>query len=231
MENKIDQLFREKLENHSIEPHGFAWERVMESVQHSKFQHSSLSFSIALKIAAALLFMGFFIGEVNRTDTIGNTILMMNPNNLSEMPLVNQEKCLDKAVAELKNPVAIKSKRNSRLIKTNPSTNMPKSKFTNIPSPEVYVPSTLEANLKIEEPLPSIAKVEKQVEKKTMVIVYSLPPVETKMEEPKVEPSTLKKVLQFAQDVKSGDATLASVRIFKNPFGIEVPELNQSKNN
>ena len=236
MENKIDKVFREKLENHSILPTNTAWVRIKSKgiITHHIIQEKR-TIRTAWRLAAAIAGLGC-IGW------FGIDMLQQNtkPSNQVQQKAVepHKSKAIDQpAIAKAEDQkIPTSSAPIKKTRKTAASTQTVAIKANKVEQQAELIPlqTQVEVIISVEEGIERQPMVELPIgliEPKPMVIVYSLPPVESKLEAE--EKSTgFQRVIQFAQDVKGGETTLASVRLWKNnPFGFEVQENNKLKNN
>jgi hypothetical protein len=233
MENKLDKLFRDKLENHSVRPSASAWERV--KVGTPKKNNTPVW---AWRIAAAVALMGV-TGWFAYTQFDNQESLPVAQNNVESET---------KEKAKQLEPIAKDSEQTPEITSTVVPSITPTIKKTNpiqqpviqqvaaeeseSLQPMVQLSETVAVVETAVEPTLISEPVEEVKKEKPMVIVYTLASVEPKQ---RVEPAKVKpfrKVIEFAQDVKGGDVTLASVRDWKdNLFGVEEQTVVEKQNN
>jgi hypothetical protein len=222
MENKLDKLFRNKLEHHSMQPPANAWEKVAAG-----FPKKNNIPVWVWRMAAAIALMGI----------VGLTLFtLFDTTQLSELAETNPTIKKDTATANVK----VESKTSLKAESMEPIQLVTEKKvveriekraeekqFTpevaQVKQPEVNEVAAVstETVTTSEElnPLPQVEQIQPKVEQqKTRVLVYSLAAVESKpMEEPaKAKP--FQRMLTFAKEVKGGETTLASVRNWKDNF-------------
>ena len=223
MENKIDKLFRDKLENHSMQPSANTWEKVAAGLPK---KNNTLVW--AWRMAAAVALFGIVGALIFNSLQPGKSTEMAKdytPKVEAATPVdsnkqeTKSEK-VKKTIPQLEQPVAHKKvteqtqKDVYNLSDTQGvaevSQEIIKEKIE--PVTETIVTSQEFAVAKVEETQPKI------VQQKTRVLVYSLAAVESKPEEEPVKVKPFQRMLTFAKDVKGGETTLASVRNWKDNF-------------
>jgi hypothetical protein len=224
MENKIDKLFRDKLEHHSMQPSANAWEKVAAG-----FPKKNNTIAWAWRMAAAVALLGI-VGLLifNSLDSGKSTEMAkdntpkvdtITPVDSSKQEFKPEE--IQKVILRPEQPVAQKKESepikksvfNQPVVQAVAEVNQEKAKENIEAVTETIVtPQEEIAVAKVEETQP---KVEQQ---KTRVLVYSLAAVESKTAEEPVKVKPLQRVLTFAKDVKGGETTLASVRNWKDSF-------------
>lgn len=242
MENKLDKLFRDKLEQHSIAPSAQAWEKV-EAGFPKKNNVRTMTWRIAAAIAA-LAVVGWFAYDFGKDDSVEIT-----KDNIIEQPTI-QQPAPDLAAQHNSDEEEKQTNEVKQLETKRPDPIQQAVAQKAISKPEIIQSPTIKEEEEIIEdiqPDKSIASVEevitekvdqqeptvKPAQTKPMVIVYTLAPVETQQEVEPAKTNRLKKVLEFAKDVKSGDATTyASVRNWKdNLLGTEELVRVEKQNN
>jgi hypothetical protein len=246
MENKLDKIFRNKLENHAMEPSAQAWEKVRVGIP---TKNNTIGW--AWRIAAAVTLMGVIsmlvIGpwKGEGSSTLANQTTESTQKKIKEVTPSETRK-EDVTTKKTEVPAKIES---DKLIKPN-KTVSPK----NTRAPKLYnspleqpVAETNQETIKLDNQAVAINTIEpiqtetqnlpavtdKASAEKTLVIVYTLAPVEGK---PAAEPTKIKplqRMLTFAKDVKGGETTLASVRNWKDSFlgTEETARMERQKNN
>lgn len=235
MENKLDKLFRDKLEHHSMQPSAQAWDKVAAC-----FPKKNNTIVWAWRIAAAIaivstigiLLMNSWSGEAGSTianESTQETKEQVRPTETKKTELVEENKQEPKqGTATPKQTVAPK------VFNRPVEQPMAKNKQEAVQTQNENIAiATTETNTQTIE-LPAVTETKKQAtQEKTLVIVYTLAPVESKpvVEEP-VKTKTMQRMLTFAKDVKGGETTaLASVRDWKDSFfGTEETARVEKKN-
>jgi hypothetical protein len=222
MENKIDKLFRDKLEHHSMQPSANAWEKVAAG-----FPKKNNTKVWAWRIAAAVALLGI-VGFVifnsldsNKTTEMANSktqkVVTKTPVDSSKQEVKLEE--IQKTIQQPEQLVTQKKGKEQikQSILNQPVQDVAEVKQEPIKENIEAVTETIVAPQEI-----AVAKVEetqpKVEQQKTRVLVYSLAAVESKPEEEPVKVKPLQRVLTFAKDVKGGETTLASVRNWKDSF-------------
>jgi hypothetical protein len=224
MENKIDKLFRDKLEHQSRQPSAYAWEKVAAGFPK---KNNTIVWAWRMAAAVALLgIVGFLI--FNSLDSDKSTEMAkdntpkvdtVTPVDSSKQEFKPEE--IQKVILQSEHPVA--QKKESEQIK--------KSVFNQavVQAVAEVTPEKTKENMEaVTETIATpqeeiaVAKVEetqpKAEQQKTRVLVYSLAAVESKPAEEPLKVKPLQRVLTFAKDVKGGETTLASVRNWKDNF-------------
>ena len=242
MENKLDKLFRDKLEQHSIEPSSHAWEKVAGTRPlTSKGETSNANIVFGLRIAAAVaLFaaIGWFAYDFGKDDTVeitkDSSVKQPEANQSKQEVAIKDESLEETKDVENKKPETIQQTTAKTIVSIVVATHSPvaenkKEKLIEEIQPDNHVASVEE----VTEPVTIQQPTVKPATAKSMVIVYNLAPVETQQEVEPAKANRLKKVLEFAKDVKSGDATtFASVRNWKdNLLGSEELVRVEKQNN
>ncbi|MEQ8363497.1 MAG: hypothetical protein RIF39_17455 [Cyclobacteriaceae bacterium] len=222
MSNQIDNLFKKKLEAHSVEPSKGAWVKISSSA--SKKNKAVIWF----RAAAALLLMTSALWLYNNT----------NDTTSSEIAEVTTEETGTKELST-NEPVAIQKEEDRALSAEKNKTSQPSPpsvQKTNVPlvaqnNEKLKNESTtpLKVDL-ISEPLESIALVDSnpfqdalaveasitESTSKPIVIEYELKSY-AKTPEPEMEPlfqkkNGLKKVLDVANNLRTGESSLSGLR-------------------
>lgn len=228
MENKIDKLFRDKLEQHSVQPSANAWDKVAvgfpkKSPLTPEGGIRRLQITI-WRIAAAVALMGT-IGVLIFNALDSNEATPMAQDNTPKVETTpaddsKEQKVKQEVLEQSTEPVIEKKQqrpvnkpvfnRPSQLVAEAPKENI---KEETVPVTELATPTQTEntvATTEVSQP-----KVEPE---KTTVIVYTLAAVESKPAEETAKAKPLQRMLTFAKDVKGGETTLASVRNLKDNF-------------
>jgi hypothetical protein len=203
MSNKVDKLFKEKLEEHSIQPSAQAWEKVEAHLGKKN------RMVLWLRVAAAIAVMGLL------------TFVALNWNKGYEEPkqeLVKKEEPVKEKsappIAEKEKPKEITKK------KIQPNVIMPAI---------IEKQEQVEQVAIVQEPEPGTLNTELQtlntepqtLNTKGITLTYSLPPI--KKQESPAEPvvaeekkTPLERVLHIAKEVKNGDNALGDLREAKD---------------
>jgi hypothetical protein len=219
MENKLDKLFRDKLEHHSVQPSAHAWEKVAAG-----FPKKNNTIVWAWRIAAAIALVGT-IGALIFNALDSNEATRMAQDNtpkLENTPAAdsNEQKVKQELMEQQSTQPVIEKKVEKPFKKplfNRPSQLVAEAKTENMKAETASV--TEATPTQTENTVVTTEVIQPKVEpQKTTVIVYTLAAVEsTPAEEPaKVKP--LQRMLTFAKDVKGGETTLASVRNLKDNF-------------
>ncbi len=237
MENKLDKLFRDKLENHSIQPPANAWgkspltpEGGMGTVT-SEFDNSNVSVGVppsgvrgswGWRIAAAIAlagFIGWYVFDASTSKEQLPVAKETTTEKKSEEVKVDQNNAEEKKEVKKETVVPPKQKTFQEFKKPVQSVPLAKLEKKEEVIQEEHQP--VETIASVEEVKETPVLVEPAVQpkqEKTLVIVYSLASVEPKQEVEPVKTKGIKKVIEFAKDVKGGETTLASVRDWKDNF-------------
>jgi hypothetical protein len=236
MENQLDKLFREKLENHSIPTTPLTWDRVSENAG-SNFQIISGRKRIvwAWRIAAVLFivgFIGWFLKVSPGQQTKQMTQIRPKENVIDKTKTVVVELPMEtkaQTVAATVHSTTIKE-----FIDQSKSVGLVEEEH-NKKAESLSVPQEVQLIASVEEaiePEVEIVPTMTSMKEKPMVIVYSLPSVERIHVVAEEKTKGFQKVIQFAKDVKGGDATFASVRSLKeNIFGSDEISRFEKRNN
>jgi hypothetical protein len=236
MENNLDKLFRDKLEQHSIAPSAHAWEKVA-----ARFPKKNNAWTLSWRIAAAVALLGvvgWFAIDFGKDDAVEITKDTTSPaieQPKQEAAIKIKEDSKEKQhVEEMKRPESLQQvaaqKANSKpVVKPLPVVEDVKENWIEEIQQDQTVASVEEVTEPVDIQLPSV----KPAQAKSVVIVYNLAPVESKQDVEPAKTNRLKKVLEFAKDVKGGDATtFASVRNWKdNLLGSEEQTRVEKQNN
>lgn len=215
MSNKVDKLFKDKLEGHSLQPSAQAWDKVEAHLGKKN------KMVLWVRVAAAIALLGLLVfAALNWTGSYEKT--------QHELVKGDDKTPKNDPVEEIKQPIAkeeVKSQKKevrSQKPVVSQENVARKPETTNL-QPETTVPES-----KAEEPVEQIAVVEEPkkgitlsytLPKKGITLTYSLPSVkkpEEALDEPLVAKKTgFERVLEIANEVKNGDP-LAELREAKN---------------
>lgn len=238
MENKLDKLFRDKLDNHSVKLSANAWERVKTNARPLTPEGGTTSARIAWawRVAAALVLMGvtgwFAYTQFADQESLQLAQKLESTKEAKQLDAVTKKiKPEEKAIPtdqQKENPAI----RKSNLIPQSVIQQTVARTEPEVSQEEVNVSETIVVVETAIEPMILTQPVVEPKKEKPMVIVYSLASVEPKQSVEPVKVKPLRKVIEFAQDVKGGEVTLASVRDWKdNIFGVEELAVVEKQNN
>ena len=222
--NRLDRLFKKKLEDLALEPRSEAWLKLEANL--SKKNRGLIWF----RSAAALLLMGLLITSIiwlqdsKETQQVANQLKSINPSTLSDESK-SKEASINQSPPDEVNKIT-EAKRKSNSIKsktTNPFTVPPTIKETELEPPKIETP-----------PTEIVAEV--TIKEKPIVIEYTLESiVPQKKETPIVaeideKKKGLQKALDFARDAKNSDSPLGGIRQAKDDlFALNFKKDKQKK--
>lgn len=233
MSNRMDQLFKKKLGDHTLTPSADAWAKVEAGLSKKN------KFVIFWRAAAAFILCGLLMGSwfyFQSKDEIQTNQLALEDKELGTIEKTSKEiksvESLDKKVntsqakTVKKQPVTPLKKdlktNNLQLaiIDSNPATNIvQKEKETEIL--EAIEPTILVAAVKVEKPF---------VIEFTLDDIPSNQTTVAKVDE--VEKTQLKKIWDKALDIKNGDTELGGLRLAKNElFALDFKKDKTKRNN
>ena len=230
--SKLDELFKDKLTEHSITPSNGSWEKVEAGL--SKKNNTVLW----LRWAAVLVLGAFVLGAIliQRTEkTVSSVAKKVDSpaNKESEVqkvaPAIAEEKlAVDNSLSKKKNKI----KKYSQALATN-SVTQEEKEIINATSQEEKTSTLVET---------TVADVTSSNEKlketnKSIVLVYTLDTIEPTVETSPAEvasndkkDSSLKRVVNFAKDVKNGETPFGGIREMKDDlFALELKKKTTSK--
>jgi len=222
MENKLDKLFRDKLEQHTVQPSANAWDKVTNS-----FPKKNNGVVWAWRIAAALALAGFIGWYVFNTTTPEQQLQAGKKTTEEKQEAkIKQDEAEDKTASIRKAGLTIPNRQSDQeSMKTNTTfettaPDQPEIK-ENIVEDKKQPDVTVAFVEEVREP--TLVESVQPKKEKAMVIVYTLAPVEKKQKVETAKTTGIKKVIEFARDVKGGEtAGLASVRDWKdNLFSLD----------
>lgn len=199
--NKLDKLFKEKLEDHSLQASAQAWEKVESRLSKKN------KMTVWLRAAAAVALLGLV------------TIAALNWSRSEEAQqkfVVDEKKSIEPkqpAPAEQRQEIAKAPEKKKTIRKP---TQIEQQKAETVVE-EVMTEQQPIASIEVEPaPLPLVEKKEKNI-----VLTYSLPtikkpePAETLIAE-EAKKKGLERVLQIAKEVKNSDNPMGELREAKN---------------
>lgn len=224
MSNQIDDLFKKKLEVHSVEPDPNVWSRISSGLL--KKNKAIIWFRAA---AALLLMVSAFWLYQNISNSTPSKITEVQPTELKEeKPAVIQEKAIEEkhntikaSVPTIQKPELLADKKsnkshNKMVEEDNPAINMP---INNIPIKQAESIAQVDT-----DPMKGNTENEEAVSKPTskpIVIVYELKSYTVKTEsDSEFDPflqkkNGLKKVLDVANNIRTGESPLGGLRQVK----------------
>ena len=233
MNNKVDLLFKRTLENHRIAPGEKAWNAIEGRLLKKNKNYLWVRVAASLLLCALLV---VFWTKPTHQKTASNTLAVNGPE--ATMADTEQKEVKENTVNETDGPTQPMPKRQPRqehlYQKINSQSvvaaDLSGEKLTsNELKPQVSMPVA-------EKPAFDEAQINKQYPNigQSMVLVYSLPAIEPKADKPDARVETpktekhnnLKKVLELASDLRTGESNLNSVRQTKN----EILAFNFMKN-
>jgi hypothetical protein len=208
MSNKVDKLFKDKLEEHSLQPSAQAWEKVEAHLGKKN------KMVIWLRVAAVLMLFGVltFVG-LNWNDEEPRKELVKESGVRSQESGVKEQKVEEKpSVIEQHTTPKRVIRKKKKVIDEAPVVEKGIEQQIAVIEPQ-----------KIEHPTPNIEPItinQQPTTKKGITLTYSLPTIK-KQEEPVLaqeEPKKtgLERVLEIAREVKNGDSPLAELREAKD---------------
>lgn len=218
MSERIDQLFKDKLGEHSLPPSPQAWEKVQAGATGKK------GIVFMWRMASVIVLLGVFIS----TWYYFSSDKVESPTQIAEKantPLPGNKVLPDNSVQPNESSIQIKTERIASTFKERKREQTKELKSKQEPSPNDFQ-ETKSEQIVVEEQhiVAEVAVIETSaIKEKPVVIEFTLP----SMEEPKEtvviaaneeeKSSGLKKLLESARDVKNGDAQLgANLREMKN---------------
>ncbi|CAN5258537.1 hypothetical protein BH09BAC3_BH09BAC3_20170 [soil metagenome] len=235
--NKLDELFKEKLTEYSITPSNAAWEKIESDL--SKKNNAVLW----LRWAAVFVLGAFVLGTIlvnreentlplaekvespaNATEDIHNVAPVVAEHNLASDNYVTKKKNKIKKSSQTPATYSIIQKEEEEEKEKN-IVNATSSEETTSTLVETTVANVTTSNEKLKETTKSI------------VLVYTLDAIEPTVETPPAEvvsndkkDSSLKRVINFAKDVKNGDTPFGGIREMKDDlFALELKKKTTSK--
>jgi hypothetical protein len=207
MDSKVDKLFKEKLEAHTLQPSTQAWEKVESHLSKKN------KMVVWLRIAAAIALLGLLTfaalnWSVNKTPKVELVKEEIKPAPKETTPVIEDQKKKaeeDKQVA--KAPVKKKA-------------NVVTAVITNETEPQQETQQEKQ-QVAVIEALPPANKNETTVKaEKTITLVYSLPAIKKQAPEAPVvaeaRKTGLERVLEIAKEVKNADNPLGELREAKD---------------
>ncbi|HCW08327.1 MAG TPA: hypothetical protein DGG95_13285 [Cytophagales bacterium] len=226
--NKIDQLFKNKLEDHSLAPSENAWAKVEAGL-------SKKNNIIVWRLAAAILLMGVLLTiliwsqyDTEKTPALAEKKIMnskpkIEPQAKSSASIENEKQSTqqreviqkhDQAIYKQVKEIPVEEKL-TQIEKNNSKENETQIVSNDIPSEQIKI--------KPEEKIIVNATTKTEVAstpQKPMKLEFTLegPSVETVATTSEVKNTGLKKVLEMAREIKQGEGPVFSLREKKDEF-------------
>jgi len=216
MENRIDQLFKEKLGEHKIAPSAEAWAKVQSGLTKKN------KVVIVWRMAAALVLFGagvgawylLNIGDARRLNQLSQTNEVIKP----------EKEVSEKTTESITQSMKSTSDQNAKtVIKGNKTASRNRVEKVDNTTETVVIKNNeleklMEGNLITTEPIliTQTAKTEKPIVIEFTLEAVTKAPMEEVVQVVVEENSGLKKILEAARDVKNGDSDLGIIRDTKN---------------
>ena len=221
MSNRMDQLFKKKLSDHTLTPSPEAWSKIEAELSKKN------KFVIFWRAAAAFILCGLLVGswvyfqskDENQTKglaiedkiEVADKTAIVKPDkkttsneNLAETESTSHSTTVKKREVEVQKKNLIVNTPQLAIIESKPTADIdPKEKETEIL--EVIEPKTTVAAVKVEKPI---------VIEFTLDAIPSNQTTVAKVDE--VEKTQLKKIWDKALDIKNGETELGGLRMAKN---------------
>lgn len=219
--NAMDQLFREKLQEHSIPPGMQAWDRVTSAMMRKK---STLWYRWAavLVIGASVATTIWWTrtpNEIAKTSSASD----QQPLATRQVPQTSKASPTLKKKEEKKFAKAIE-KKTPQPASPSEAEALDEVIVTTLPVGEIAISESEP----VSDPVPSSSE-------KSMVLVYTLDPVVTaehSVPEEVRKESSLNKVMDFARNVKNGESVIGDLKEAKLEFfALDHRKKSNSKNN
>lgn len=232
MRNRLDQLFKNKLSDHTLTPSVNAWDRVKEGLAKKNNRPILFRMAAAVLLAGALTTTLFWLSSEDhvpnlsssssqrkKPESITGAVKTANPPPQSIS--VENQKTAERPVSKKNRPVSKDIEKVHTVIEEQ-----------NKVSPSVIAEESLQASG------PVAAFASQQIVEKPIVLVYQLEPIEPQrvvksasVPEHK-EKSGLLKAIDFARDAKNGDGGLGDLRQAKDElfaFNFKKDKQNNNK--
>jgi hypothetical protein len=218
MSNKVDNIFKTKLEEHSLPPSGKAWEKLEANL--SKKNKAVVWFRLVAAVALIGIFTFVILQWMDKGDT--QPVLVIE-NNKTKTPEIAQPEIVKPNEAPLNQAQTTKS-----VASRTQSKKKKKQKEEETLSAKRNEPVLIsEKKEEIITDNETFEKAEKVVSEKPITLVFTLPTIKSKTNnEEQVAASeekktALQKVVETANDIRSGDV-LGDLREVKNElFALE----------
>ena len=216
MSNKVDKLFKDKLESHSLPPSAQAWEKVEAHLGKKN------KMGLALRVAAAVALLGVltFVGinwsnsSDQKQELVKEDLKKIEPKVVEHKETEHKEEIKQAQKVE-RAPVAVEQ-RQTKKAKTQPVAEQPKEQEHSLEQPSQQPVEQIAAVDLTPTQQPSHQATQQPSHPATqppaagITLTYSLPPVKKEIAEPAIAQSEEKKtgferVLAIAREVKNGD--------------------------
>jgi hypothetical protein len=205
MSNRLNELFKKKLENHTLEPSAEAWKRIQSG---SSKKNRGI---VVFRMAAVILLVGALI-----TTTLWLIYKPQSHETTAELKTkasdsLNKKPSQPAAVAEHKTSSSAQQKnkasRKAPTIKTNQKVQPTPLQLVTVPIDSVSKKIIVESTGKPQEVAVN------HPQEKTIVLEYRLEPVKPQQAQPEPalaahEKSRIQKVIDFARDTKNGEGPI-----------------------
>ncbi|MEQ9593145.1 MAG: hypothetical protein RLN86_11115 [Cyclobacteriaceae bacterium] len=239
--NKIDNFFKGKLLEHSSSPSNASWSKIEAGLTKKNNK------AIWLKIAAALLVGGLSVSIWYASQDANDSVQKMSNNRIDVTPEVTKEAMeerQDDLDRDRKNQVAVAGAEDrNEIIKekkekaNSASLEVSALESVNTPEPLPTSENLIAMEIATLETLPEEVK-PKADAPKPVVIEYTLASIEIPSSEKKegldiaTKKSGIKKVLEIAGEVRSGESSISSLRQAKNElFAFNFIKEKEERNN
>lgn len=224
MSNKVDKLFKDKLESHSLPPSAQAWEKVEAHLGKKNKMGLALRVAAAVALLGVLTFVG--INWSNSSDQ-KQELVKEEPKKIEPKVVEPKEKEHKEEIKQAEKveraPVAVEQ-RQTKKTKTQPVVEQPKEQEHSLEQPSQQPVEQIAAVDLTPTQQPSHQATQQPSNQATqqpshpatqppaagITLTYSLPPVKKEIAEPAIAQSEEKKtgferVLAIAREVKNGD--------------------------
>lgn len=236
MSNQIDNLFKKKLKEHTVAPGPAAWSKI--SAAASKKNKTIVWLRIAAMLLLALsawwLYNNTTPGEVSTVVEIAES----NPNLIEDKTKEAEKENTDDLKTKLQ-PISPAQNSSKLTSKTQHKSELKEDKVLEIKDSKKEIEKeemVALLDIPVQETQPIPAEETESVDK-PIVIVYELKPYIKKTEpEPNLDPllpkkNNLKKVLDVANDIRTGDSPLTGLRQAKEDLFALNFRKEEKKNN
>ncbi len=210
MNDALDNLFKKRLSDHSLEPGPEAWSRISSSL--TKKNNKIIWYRAAAGILLASLLLWFFTSRDNsNTENIADRKSTIEKNSEPVQPIQKMEEESDKNNKDENEATPVPTVESSKPLLAQKK----KSQQRNVAKD---VTKSAMDDEQAGDPLENIASIETEKESKPIVIVYELSEINKKpASEFVLEPlpekrNKLRKVLEVANDVRTGESPLNGLR-------------------
>ena len=232
MRNRLDQLFKNKLSDHTLTPSVNAWDRVKEGLAKKNNRPILFRMAAAILLAGALTTTLFWLSSEDQVPNLSSSSsLRKKPESITHAVKPANPSPQSISVENQKTAERPVSKKN-RLVRKDIEKVHTVIEEQNKVSPSVIAEEPLQAS----GPVTAVAS--QQMVEKPIVLVYQLEPIEPQrvVESASVpehkEKSGLLKAIDFARDAKNGDGGVGELRQAKDElfaFNFKKDKQNNNK--